>query len=52
MAQALYTSVETARGWEVMVWNSLGSFQSKLPFLSESKEEADRYARSYLKLFS
>ena len=52
MAQALYTSVETTRGWTVMLWDPSGSFQSELPYISESREEADRYARSYLKLFS
>jgi hypothetical protein len=51
MAQAFYTSVETARGWAVMIWNPSGAFQSKLPYVSETKEEADRYAKSYLKLF-
>jgi hypothetical protein len=52
MAQAFYTSVETARGWAVMLWSPSGSFQSQLPQFSESKEEADRYAKTYLKLFS
>jgi hypothetical protein len=52
MAQAFYTSVETARGWEVMLWDPSGSFQSKLPLSCETKEEADRYAKSYTKLFS
>jgi len=52
MAQALYASVETARGWEVMLWSSSGSFQSTLPQSCATKEEADRYAKAYLKLFN
>ena len=52
MATALFTSVETPRGWAVVLWNPTGSFQSQLPFVSETKEEAERYAKSYLKLFN
>ena len=52
MATSLYTSVETPRGWAVLLWNASGRFQSKLPLICESKEEAERYAKSYLKLFN
>lgn len=52
MAQALYTSVETANGWQVMFWSPSGSFQSKLPQTSGTKEEADTYAKAFLKLFN
>jgi hypothetical protein len=52
MAHAFFTSVETARGWAVMLWDPSGAFQSQLPYFSESREEADRYANSYLKLFA
>jgi hypothetical protein len=51
MPTGLYTSVETPRGWEVLLWNPAGSCQGKLPYISETKEEADRYAKSYQKLF-
>ncbi len=52
MAHGLYTSVETPRGWAVVLWNSSGSFESQLPHISETREEADRYAKSYVKLFN
>jgi hypothetical protein len=52
MAQALYTSLETPQGWAVVLWNPSGPFQSKLPHISETREDADRYAKSYLTVFS
>lgn len=52
MAYAFYTSVETPRGWAVVLWKPSGIFQSQLPCFSETKEDADRYAKSYLKLFT
>ena len=52
MAQAFYASVETPHGWAVTLWNSSKVFQSQLPHISATKEEADRYAKSYLKLFA
>jgi hypothetical protein len=52
MAYGLFTSVETPRGWAVMLWNSSGRFQSQLPEICETKEDAERYAKAYLRLFN
>ncbi len=52
MATALFTSVETPRGWAVLLWKPSGQYQCSLPHMSGTKGEAEKYAKAYLKLFN